>query len=250
MPLSAVQTVECFHLGFLAVLRTRLDEGRYVLKGGANLRYFFASVRYSEDIDLDVIGVPGWRLEEQIDKTLASDALRIVLRAAGVSVLVDEITKPKQTNTTRRWKIPVTALGQRQPLRTKVESSSRNDDVDRFGLDTVPSEIVRAYAMRPPSVQHYHLAPATEQKVYALAGRAETQARDVFDLDLLFGRAPLEDGSVPAGVRKAAAEAGLALPYEAFQDQVRPFLEPPIAALYDEASWSQMQERVVTELLR
>jgi Nucleotidyl transferase AbiEii toxin, Type IV TA system len=248
MPLTNVQIIECFHLGFLAVLRTRLDVGRYVLKGGANLRYFFASVRYSEDIDLDIVGVPGWKLEEQIDKTLASDTLRIVLRGAGVSV-TDEITKPKQTSTTRRWKIPVTAAGLRQPLRTKVEFSNRNGE-KRFGLGTVPNELVKPYAMRPPSVQHYYLAPATEQKVYALAGRPETQARDVFDLDLLLGRGPLEDGSVPADVRKAAAEAGLALPYEAFQDQVRPFLEPPVAALYDEVSWSQMQDRVVTELLR
>ncbi len=112
-------------MGFLAVLRTRLNVGRYVLKGGANLRYSFSSVRYSEDIDLDIVGVPGRKLEEQIDKTLASDTLRIVLRAAGVSVLVDELTKPKQTNTTGRWKIPVTAAGLSQPLRTKVEFSTQ-----------------------------------------------------------------------------------------------------------------------------
>lgn len=249
MDLIPARTIECFHLGFLAVLRTRLDEGRYVLKGGANLRYFFASVRYSEDIDLDIAGVPGWKLEEQIDKTLSSDALNIVLRAAGVRVLADEVTKPKQTDTSRRWKIPVTAAGLSQPVRTKVEFSNRNGE-DRFGLETVPGEVVRPYAMRPPSAQHYYLAPATEQKVYALAGRPETQARDVFDLDLLLGRGPLGEGSVPAGVREAAAEAGLALPYDAFEDQVRPFLDPPVAALYDAAAWSQMQEHVVTELLR
>ncbi len=74
----------------------------------------------------------------------------------------------------------------------------------------MPNELVKPYAMRPPSVQHCSLAPATEQKVYALAGRPETQARDVFDLDLLLGRGPLADGSVPADVRKAAAQAGLA----------------------------------------
>lgn len=60
MNFNVAHTIECFHLGFLAVLRTRLDEGRYILKGGANLRYFFASVRYSEDIDLDVSRVAGW----------------------------------------------------------------------------------------------------------------------------------------------------------------------------------------------
>jgi predicted nucleotidyltransferase component of viral defense system len=52
--LSPVQTIEFFHIAFLAVLGTRLDSARYVLKGGANLRYFFGSQRYSEDIDLDL----------------------------------------------------------------------------------------------------------------------------------------------------------------------------------------------------
>jgi hypothetical protein len=249
MPLSPAQTIECFHLGFLAVLRTRLDEGRYVLKGGANLRYFFASVRYSEDIDLDVSGVPGWKLEEQIDKVLTSDALRIVLRAAGVSVQVADVSKPKQTETTRRWKIPVARAGVQDPVRTKVEFSNRNGET-RFALEAVPGELVRPYAMRPPSVQHYLLQPATEQKVYALAGRPETQARDVFDLDLLLGRAPLAAAAVPPEVRTAAAEAGLALTYEAFEDQVRPFLDPPVADLYDRRAWTQMQEHVVGELLR
>lgn len=249
MGLTPAQTIECFHLGFLAVLRTRLDEGRYVLKGGANLRYFFASVRYSEDIDLDITDIEGWKLEDQVDKALSSDALRIVLRAAGVSVLTDDITKPKQTDTTRRWKIPVAAASLSQPVRTKVEFSARNGE-RRFGLETVPSEIVRPYALRPPSVQHYFLAPATEQKVLALAGRPETQARDVFDLDLLLGRASLEEGAVSAEVRQKAAEACTELPFQAFEDQVRPFLDPPVAALYDDAAWSQMQEHVVTELLR
>lgn len=249
MALTPAQTIECFHLGFLAVLRTRLDEGRYVLKGGANLRYFFGSVRYSEDIDLDLTGLEGWKLEERVDRALSSEALRIVLRAAGVSVVTGDVTKSEQTDTTRRWKIPVTASGLSRPVRTKVEFSARNGE-HRFGLETVPSEVVRPYAMRPPSVQHYFLAPATEQKVRALAGRPETQARDVFDLDLLLGRAALEEGSVSAEVRAKAAEACLELPYQAFEDQVRPFLDPPVAALYDESAWSQMQERVVTELLR
>lgn len=249
MALSQAQTIEYFHLAFLAVLRTRLDEGRYVLRGGANLRYFFGSVRYSEDVDLDVSGVPGWKLEEQVDKVLSSDALRIVLRAVGMSVQSDEVTKPKQTETTRRWKIPLATTGPGRTVRTKVEFSNRNGE-HRFVLEAVPDEIVRPYAMRPPSVQHYRFGPATEQKVYALAGRPETQARDVFDLDLLLRRAPLGEGAVPSDVRVAAAEAGLALPYEAFEDQVRPFLDPPVAALYDTAAWVQMQEHVVGELLR
>ena len=52
--LSNAQIIELFHVAFLDVLSSRLDPARYVLKGGTNLRYFFESLRYSEDIDLDM----------------------------------------------------------------------------------------------------------------------------------------------------------------------------------------------------
>ncbi len=249
MVLTTPQVIECFHLGFLAVLRTRLDEGRYVLKGGVNLRYFFGSVRYSEDIDLDINGSASWTLADQIDKTLASDALTIVLRSAGVRVLADDITKPKQTKTTLRWKLQIAADGLRNPVRTRIEFSARNGD-ERFELETVPEGVTHAYAMRPPSVQHYLLGPATEQKVVALASRPETQARDVFDLDLLLRKAPLEEGRVTQDHRQAAAERAISLPYEAFEDQVRPFLDPAVASTYDQAAGEQMQDFVAGELLR
>jgi predicted nucleotidyltransferase component of viral defense system len=246
--LSLAQIIEAFHLAFLEVLRTRLNPARYVLKGGANLRYFFDSVRYSEDIDLDVSGVPGWALEEKIDALLQSPALAITLRSAGLAVVADEVGKPKQTDTTRRWKVPVLAEGRREPIRTKVEFSYRDGD-HRHVLEAVPIRMATPYGLRPPTIQHYREAPATEQKVRALAGRSETQARDVFDLDLLLRRAPEACRAVDAGTRRAAAERGLELPYGAFADQVLPFLDPEVADLYDETAWSGMQSFVIDELL-
>lgn len=250
MSRSVARTIECFHLSFLAVLRTRLDESRYVLKGGANLRYFFDGVRYSEDIDLDLNGVADWRFAEQVDKVLASDALRIILRRPGIAVLFGEgeTGTTKQTETTRRWRVRLGAAGQRNPVRTKIEFSSRNGET-RFELGTIPDHIVEPYAMRPPSVQHYLLAPATEQKVIALAKRPQTQARDVFDLDMLLRRAPLAAGAVPDELRRAAAEAAVELPYRSFEDMVIPFLDPPVAALYDQAAWEGMQHFVAGNLL-
>src|SRR5258707_1040170 len=52
--LSYSQRIEFFHLAFLEALAKRLDPSRYILKGGANLRYFFPSARYSEDIHIDL----------------------------------------------------------------------------------------------------------------------------------------------------------------------------------------------------
>lgn len=45
--LTDAQIIEFFHLAFLQVLQARLNQTRYVVKGGANLRYFFESLRYS-----------------------------------------------------------------------------------------------------------------------------------------------------------------------------------------------------------
>jgi hypothetical protein len=243
---STAQVVELFHLAFLDVLSKRLDPARYVLKGGVNLRYFFESLRYSEDIDLDIRGMPQWRLEEKIDGVLRSGAMRVLLRAGGLAVA--DFSKPKQTETTRRWKVAVEVAGRSDPVRTKIEFSGRNGD-RRYRLETVPNRVVASYALRAPVVQHYTGGAAAEQKVRALAGRSETQARDVFDLDLLLRHRLLPAGSLSAQTRATAAELALRLPFDAFRDQVLPFLEADAVELYNtEAAWEQIQTFVASEL--
>ena len=106
---TTAQITELFHLAFLDVLSKRLDPARYVLKGGANLRYFFASPRYSEDIDLDIDGKAPWGLEDKVDAVLDSGALKVLLRVGGLAIA--EFSKPKQTATTRRWKVGGSNLG-------------------------------------------------------------------------------------------------------------------------------------------
>jgi predicted nucleotidyltransferase component of viral defense system len=241
------QVVELFHLAFLQVLQARLDQARYVLKGGANLRYFFDSVRYSEDIDLDIDGVAPWTLAEKVDGILASSTIDAVLRSGGLAV--DGFTKPKQTETTRRWKVAIAVAGRRETVRTKIELSQRNGE-RRHVLEPVPGRIVAPYALRAPTLQHYTADAATEQKIKALAGRSETQARDVFDLDLLLRRRPLTDGTIDPQISEQAAERGLELPFDAFRDQVLPFLDPEVVELYDRATWEQMQLFVTDTLLQ
>jgi len=51
-----MQHVECFHLGLLRILEVRLNRATWVVKGGVNLRAWFGSRRYSEDLDLDALG--------------------------------------------------------------------------------------------------------------------------------------------------------------------------------------------------
>jgi predicted nucleotidyltransferase component of viral defense system len=245
-PFTDAQIVEYFHLTFLQVLQSRLDQASYVLKGGANLRFFFDSVRYSEDIDITVEGIEPWHLTEKIDGILTSPTMRTLLRSGGVSV--GEFSKLKQTEMTQRWKVPILVPGREDAVRTKIEFSRRNGET-RYLLEAVPGRVVEPYAMRAPTLQHYTEDAAREQKVLALAGRSETQARDVFDLDLLLHQQPLAAGAATPEVLDQAAERALALPYAAFRDQVLPFLDPEIVELYDtRKAWEQMQSFVVRRL--
>jgi predicted nucleotidyltransferase component of viral defense system len=245
MALSNVQVVELFHVSFLEVLSHRLEPSRYVLKGGANLRYFFDSVRYSEDIDLDLLGVPAWSLEKKVDDLLDKGPLSLLMRPAGVSIV--EFSKPKQTDPTQRWKIGLAVPRRSELLRTKVEFSHREGE-EGYVLDPIPARIVEPYALRAPIVQHYTGDVPAGQKIAALAARSETQARDVFDLDLLLRRRPRPQVSADAETLKAATDRALELPFDAFRDQVLPFLEPDATELYDAAAWERMQTFVAGRL--
>jgi len=243
------QIIELFHIAFLDVLAKRLNQSRYVLKGGANLRYFFDSVRYSEDIDLDLLGATPWSLAEKVDGVLASAPLTAILRVPGIAVA--ECSKPKQTETTRRWKLGLTVEGRDEDdlVRTKIEFSNRNSAEVRFELEAMAKRIVAPYGLRAPSIQHYSGKAMSEQKVVALALRSATQARDVFDLDLLLRRFPLTPGAVNGEVLESAADLAVGLPYAAFRDQVLPFLDPELAGDYDDPdAWAQMQTHVAAEL--
>lgn len=246
MKLGRVQVIEFFHIAFLAVLGSRVDPARYVLKGGANLRYFFGSGRYSEDIDLDLVRPVPWSLEDQVDAALRSPALSSLL-AIGDLTLVEH-TSAKQTETTHRWKVGLQAPGVASPVRSKVEFSNR-DGGGSYTLDSLPDAVVEPYALRPPSVQHYDAATATAQKVAALAGRAQTQARDVFDLERLLRQRTPARGALDAALLERAAERALEQDFAAFRDQVLPFLEPGAAELIASAgAWEQIQTFVADRL--
>lgn len=249
MDLRDAQVVELFHIAFLDILGRRFDKTRYTLKGGANLRYFFDSSRYSEDIDLDLNGPAPWSIVEKVDGVLGSAALEAILRVPGISIA--EATAPKQTETTRRWKLGLAVRGRDDLVRTKIEFSGREREEDRFAVEPVPRRVVAPYALRAPLVQHYLGEAMSEQKVLALARRSQAQARDVFDLELLLRRYPLSGGVVAAKDIESAIGQALEFPYDAFRDQVLPFLEPEVAADYEDAeTWAAIQTFVAGELER
>lgn len=90
---------------------------------------------------------------------------------------------------------------------------------------------------------------AAAQKIIALAGRSQTQARDVFDLELLLRRRPLARGGLEGAVLSAAADRAMELDYGAFRDHVLAFLEPQAVELYEgKDSWERTQTFVAERL--
>src|SRR3989338_3478036 len=115
------QTIELFHLLFLKYLESKLDKTLYALKGGANLRFFFKSIRYSEDIDFDTKTIAKNTLRQKITKLLKSQPFEQILYSQGIEIT--HLTEAKQTDTTQRWKLTLQVKNTSLPLPTKIEFS-------------------------------------------------------------------------------------------------------------------------------
>jgi hypothetical protein len=237
---TQAQIIEIFHLLFLRVMAPG-NAGWFTLKGGANLRYFFASPRYSNDIDLDFAGRKSWAVAKAVESALGGKALSILSRAANVSI--EEQTTPKQTPTTLRWKIGLRAPEHEALIRTKIEFSGRGNGIVDAEFAVVRDDVVRPYALQAPTVRHYRETAAIEQKIAALALRSETKARDIFDLDLLFRQRRATQShltGLDSAHAAAAAQRAIAIPFANFVSEVAPFLDVELVDLYDAPLWDAM----------
>lgn len=246
---SDAQIIEVFHLLLMQVLTAHSHEW-FILKGGANLRYYFGGVRYSNDIDLDFFGRGGWQVTRTVDAALSGKALKVLLGQQGL--VLEESMKPKQTETTRRWKLGLARQGATGDLiRTKVEFSNRGIQSDDILFETIPNQIVDPYALRPATLSHYGLTAALEQKIAALALRSETKARDIFDLELLLRqrRAGGVSRGLDISLATQAAHKALEVSYASFRSEVIPFLDPDTAVLYESKdNWERMRGSVSDEI--
>ena len=243
--LSDRQAVELFHLHFVRLLCSGPSKGSFAIKGGSNLRFFFGSVRYSEDIDLDVAGLPVHALKEKVSAVLSGPALSLVLRSRGIAMT--SASAPKQTETTQRWKIGFSAEGHALPLHTKIEFS-RRPTMEESKVEPIAASILAEHQLMPFLAPHYPLAAALRQKVEALAGRSVVQARDVFDLGVLFAKA---GGKVDAlqSTRSdlpKAIERAMDVSYADFKSQVASYLQPDHLDTYgSREAWDALQMQVV-----
>ena len=240
---AGAKLIEFLHLTFLQVLPTRVPVAEYVVKGGANLRLFFNSRRRSQDIDLDFAGSAFWRLEERVDAVLASRAFLDLLRTGGVALT--DLSKPKQTATTRRWKFAVRGSG--GPLNSKIEFSARRGRDPEVAFDLARADVGRAAGLRAVRANHYLAPAAVRQKIRVLAERKQTEPRDVFDLDLLVAQHPraVGRGDVTPALAARAAAAAFDIPFDAYRALVVDFLEDEFVRIYDRREvWDEMVVRV------
>jgi Nucleotidyl transferase AbiEii toxin, Type IV TA system len=247
---SPVQHVECFHLCLIRVLEARLNRATWVVKGGVNLRAWFGSRRYSEGLDLDAVGGAPHVLRGRFDQVLESRPLADLLTSQGLEI--SRVSRPKQTDTTQRWKLELRARDTSVPLHTKVEFSRRGTRDEEYALEPVRQDIVRPYGLPAATANHYTASAAIRQKVRALVGRKATQARDIWDLDHLFRTAAADLGPLSSDLYAAvpvAIERTMSVGFDVFRSQVVPYLSEDDQEMYGTRdAWDRMGELVVARL--
>jgi len=252
--LSDIQIREVFHFCFLQRLLHASDTDLYVLKGGVNLRFYFHSPRYSEDMDLDVLAGSVQTLRKNGYKILEDAAFQRSLRTFGIDgIEINDPNKAKHTETTQRFRCSlISEAGQRLP--TKVEFSRRADNPGTAApLETIDTEIARRYRTLAYRCRHYSGRAALVQKIEALAGRAMTQARDVFDLAILMQGGHLDvaarEGALDGAPVTEAVECLTALHWEDYAGQVVEFLDPDSREAFGTRSaWDELQTSVFEAL--
>ncbi|MFQ6004856.1 MAG: nucleotidyl transferase AbiEii/AbiGii toxin family protein [Woeseia sp.] len=245
---------EAFHFCFLERLLKLSDAGIYVLKGGVNLRFFFKSPRYSEDMDLDALAGSVATLRKNGYKILEDAAFQRSLRVFDIDAIeINDPDKAKHTETTQRFRCAlVRASGQRLP--TKVEFSRRIDDPGEDAVtEYLDADIARMYRKLAYRCRHYSGSAAVVKKIAALAGRKVTQARDVFDLGILIQGGQLavaaEQGALARAAVSDATEYLMALSWEDYEGQVVEFLDADSRDEFgNRPAWESLQSNVFESL--
>ena len=230
-----VQVAESFHLAFLQALATRANLTAWALKGGDNLRFFYSSDRFSEDIDLDTFDIEPWAFQERVDQALASDLLKRTLGILGLRI--EYVNQKERSETKSKWVVGIGRQSETDPVYTQIEVSHRAYPYRDFvKVEPVGPAAIAPYAaaLRRPTFGHYLPRAAIAQKVDALWGREVRQPRDVFDLDLLFRVAP--DAAVRGDTSEADLRAAITriveIGYDEFRAKVLSFIEPAVLPLY------------------
>lgn len=242
---NQLQLREVFHLEFLRWLGKKIKSDNYILKGGVNLRFFFNSIRYSEDMDLDIQNIEVFKLKDTVIQILQSSSFKDVLKPFGISeVISPNMISAKQTETTQRFKIHL-IISSGEDLFTKVEFSRRHRKGNVI-VQSVSDSVVRLYKMTPVLVPHYDSQSAIMQKVSALASRTLVQARDIFDIYMLSSQADFFSDNIIGFVGKEeinkAYENVFKIDFIEYRDAVVSYLSSEDQKVYGNvSSWEEIR---------
>ncbi|MDP2929808.1 MAG: nucleotidyl transferase AbiEii/AbiGii toxin family protein [Candidatus Omnitrophota bacterium] len=244
---NSLQLREVFHLEFLRRLGHAVKSENYTVKGGVNLRFFFKSFRYSEDMDIDVRGIGVIQLKETVMKMLNNSSFQENLKPFGIErIIPPNIIKAKQTETTQRFKVHLISSSG-EDLFTKVEFSRRGF-LGNPVVGMVEDSILRTYKLAPLLVPHYDGYSAVAQKFGALAARTVVQARDIFDLYILSSQHDIGGrriDNIEPEIFQKAYERIFEVEFEQFRDTVVSYLSGEDQMVYNKPkSWEEIRLKV------
>jgi len=239
------ETIECFHIAFSHRLASKVDRNFFCLKGGCNLRFYFQSIRYSEDIDFDVHTISVDTLKKNVSKILDDKTFHLILKN-NLNIELIDWSDPKQTTTTQRWKVTIKA-GSQLAVPTKIEFSRRTSTITGAETSAINVQLTSDYNLQPVILQHYKLSKAIEQKIGALLNRTETQARDIIDLKILKDQISKSEIFPMSQANKVKAiETLMSVSFEDYKSQVWPYLLTNYQEHYGKQEiWNQIQDEVI-----
>lgn len=244
--MNTQSNIELFHLLFLRQLEGKLDKKLYALKGGCNLRFYFKSIRYSEDIDFDVITISKQTLENKVNRILEGVDFKRILQSKDIAI--EQINPAKQTETTQRWKIQLRIKNSIATIPTKIEFSRRTI-TEGMVYEPVDKDVLNQYNLYPIICNHYSLEAAFLQKINALIHRTETQARDIFDLKWLLDRGAFPKVNLSPEEIETAIIHATSISFTDFKGQVVAYLMDEYKSFYDSPEkWDEIQLQVINSL--
>lgn len=118
-------------------------------------------------------------------------------------------------------------------------------------FEAIDPELINQYQIYPVLANHYTKEAAFCQKVDALIHRTETQARDIFDIQLLLDRGTKYQCLSDSLCKKldTAINNAISISFPEFKAQVVAYLMDGYQDYYNSPEiWSDIQEKVVTVL--
>jgi len=242
---NSLQQREIFHLEFLRWFSHTVKAKYYALKGGVNMRFFFNSPRYSDDMDIDVSDLSVGFFQDTVLKILAAPPFISIFKYYGISnIVTPDITKAKQTETTQRFKIHLLTFSGEE-LFTKIEFSRRGLKKGIIA-QSVSDNILRSYKLIPILIPHYDIQSSIIQKIDAVASRSVIQARDIYDLYILNSQFIATEETEFEIIDKDKLEKAynnvFEVTFEQFRDSVVSYLPPEEQIIYsNDSSWDEVR---------